>query len=382
MLKIALYNLTTTTLWGGVETFNREMAKALAKKGYTVHIYGGKNSLANDLPAEVTTFLYPYLKRTSVPNFGSRFRKFAERLSFGVFAYRDLIRRGYDYVYVSKPFDIPVALLCAHYGKARAIFGSGGTEFFPGYKYLVGKVDHFFACSEFNAAEIEAYCGIRPLVLPNGVDTALFAPRNPDPELYKGLGLERSADVIVSACRLVGWKGLRYSLLAIKKLVERGFPVRYLIIGEGEERRNLEELAGMLKVKDHVAFLGSIRNADLPKYYSLAKLAVFPSMAHETFGISIAEAMSCGVPVVSTRIGGIPEVVEEGTGLLVPPRDEQSLAGAMELLLLNGELRRRIGNEGRKRIEEYFGWDVIVEKFQRYVRSSRSVNGGRGELKT
>jgi len=93
-VKIALYNLTTTTLWGGVETFNREMAKALAKKGHTVHIYGGKNGLIHDLPAEVTTYLYPYVKRSSVPNLGSRFRKFVERLSFGMFAYRDLITRG------------------------------------------------------------------------------------------------------------------------------------------------------------------------------------------------------------------------------------------------------------------------------------------------
>lgn len=367
-MRIAFYNLTTTTLRGGVETFNREMAKVLARKGHTVHIYGGKNSLIRDLPGEATTYLYPYLKRNSIPNFGSRFRKFVERLSFGIFAYKDLLRRGYDYVYISKPFDIPVALLCARYGKAKVIFGSGGTEFFPGYRYLVGKVDHFFACSEFNATQIETYCGIRPLVLPNGVDTDLFTPRNPDPELCRKLGLEHSEDVIISACRLVGWKGLRYSLIAIKKLMERGYPVRYLIVGEGEERRNLEELVGTLKMKDHVVFLGSIKNADLPNYYALAKVAVFPSMAHETFGISIAEAMSCGVPVVSTKIGGIPEVVGEGTGFLVPPRDERSLAEAMELLLSDNALRRKIGGEGRRRIMAKFGWDVIVEKFQQYIQ--------------
>jgi len=81
-----------------------------------------------------------------------------------------------------------------------------GTEFFAGYKYLVGKVDHFFACSEFNATQIEEYCGIRPRVLPNGVDTGLFMPRNPDPELSRKLGLDRSEDVIISACRLVDGK--------------------------------------------------------------------------------------------------------------------------------------------------------------------------------
>ncbi len=369
-MKIALYNLTSTTLSGGIETFNRELAGALAKRGHTVHIYGGRSTENYDISPEVTVYLYPYIRREKVPNFGSRFRKFAERLSFGAAAFRDLVRREYDYLYVSKSFDIPVVLLASHYLGAKVIFGSGGTEFFPGYKRLVKKVDHFFACSEFNAAQIEQYCGIRPLVLPNGVNTGIFRPAAADDALLRALQLDGTETVLISACRLVGWKGIQYAIRAVARLLEKGHRIAYLVIGDGEYRRELETLAGALGVKERILFPGAIRNSELPRYYSIAKAGVFPSIGVETFGIAIAEAMSCGVPVVSTTVGGIPEVVSEGTGLLVPPRDEKALSDALETLISDSALRENMGAEGRRRILEMFSWDVIVERFGRYIQNA------------
>lgn len=366
-MKIALYNLTTTTQSGGIETFNREMARALAKRGHTVHVYGGRSAESYNIPPEVTTYLYPYIRRARVPNLGTRFRKFVERLSFGVVTFRDLIKREYDYLYVSKSFDIPVALLASHYLGTKVIFGSGGTEFFPGYGYLVKKVDHFFACSAFNASQIEKYCGIRPEVLPNGVNTELFRPTEPDRELQQKLGLTGTDTIIMSACRLVGWKGIQYAVKAVARLVKEGYGIKYVIIGDGEYRRDLENLVETLGVGNSVLFPGGIKNSELPRYYSVAKAAVFPSIGIETFGISIAEAMACGVPVISTRVGGIPEVVAEGTGLLVPPRDEVSLSEALKTLVTDSALRERMGAEGRRRIIEKFSWDVIVERFGRYI---------------
>lgn len=366
-MKIALYNLTTTTQSGGIETFNREMARALAKKGHTVHVYGGRSAESYNIPPEVTTYLYPYIPRERVPNLGTRFRKFVERLSFGVVTFRDLIKREYDYLYVSKSFDIPVALLASHYLRAKVIFGSGGTEFFPGYKYLVKKVDHFFACSGFNAAQIEEYCGVRPRVLPNGVNTGLFRPMEPDGEVLGRLRLERDDTVIMSACRLVGWKGIQYAIAAVARLLKEGHAIKYVIIGDGEHRRELEALVKTLGVENRILFLGGKKNSELPHYYSVAKAAVFPSVGIETFGIAIAEAMSCGVPVISTRVGGIPEVVAEGTGLLVPPRDEIALSEALKTLIFESALREKMGAEGRRRIIEKFSWDVIVERFGRYI---------------
>ena len=374
-MRIALYNLTTTTQPGGIETFNRELARALAGRGHTVHIYGGRCGAIQDIPPGISVHLYPYIRRERVPDFGSRFRKLVERVSFGFMSVRDVIKRGYDYIYVSKSFDIPAALLASRYMKAKVIFGSGGTEFFPGYKYLVGKVDHFFACSGFNASQIEQYCGIRPRVLPNGVNTELFMPVEPPAELLRKLRLSAADSVIVSACRLVGWKGIQYAIGAVARLLKEGYDVRYMIIGDGENRRALEALAQDLGVRDNVLFLGNMKNSELPNYYSLAKIAVFPSIGVETFGISIAEAMSCGVPVISTKTGGIPEVVAEGTGLLVPPGDESALSDAVKALIADSALRETMGRAGRRRIIENFSWDVIVRRFEISLENTVTAEG-------
>jgi glycosyltransferase involved in cell wall biosynthesis len=365
-MKIAFYNLTTTIKSGGIETFNREMAKVLAKRGHAVDLYGGKSSFVWEAPLGVRVFTYPFIAREHFPNFGTRFRRFMERLSFGIYSVKDLIRREYDYIYLIKPYDIPIALLAASRSKARLIFGSSGTEFFAGYPHLVMKVDHFFACSEFNASQIEEYCGIRPLVIPNGVDAERFRSLPPDAEIKAGLKIGDSDIVIMTVSRLVGLKGIAYAIRAVATLAGKGYPVKFFVIGDGEERNNLERLVNDARMEERVFFLGNIPNSSLPNYYSLATVAVFPSIAAEAFGISIAEAMACGVPSVSTAMGAIPEVVGDA-GLLVPPEDEDALANAMERLITDNALRSRMSARGRKRIEENFSWSTIAEIFERQI---------------
>ena len=132
-MKIALYNLTTTTKSGGIETFNWEMAKALAKRGHTVHIYGGKDRFLYDNPCGIPVYTFPYIRRECFPNFGTRFRRFMERLSFGFFANHDLIKGHYDYVYLIKPYDIPLALFVSLRSKACTV--TWGNAFASGMAY-------------------------------------------------------------------------------------------------------------------------------------------------------------------------------------------------------------------------------------------------------
>jgi glycosyltransferase involved in cell wall biosynthesis len=365
-MRIALYNLTTTTKSGGIETFNWELGKALAARGHGVDLFGGIGAEVHPGQDRLSVRLYPFLARERIPNLGTRFRKFAERLSFALFAVRDLAEGRYDFIYVSKPFDIPAALIASRMSRARLIYGSGGTEFFPLYGSLVKKVDHFFACSAFNASQIEEYCGVRPRVLYNGVNTALFRPLPPDEALRSMLGLSRDDFILMSACRLVGWKGIQFSLRALQRVLRKGFAVRYVIIGDGEYSRDLKRLAEGLGIAERVHFTGLVDNALLPDYYSLARAAVFPSIANETFGIAIAEAMACGVPVLSTTVGGIPEVVGDA-GILVPPADEELLADALERFIVNPDVRKETGARGRERVVQRFGWDVIVKTFENYL---------------
>jgi len=369
-VKIALYEITSTISIGGVQTFVWGMAKALAGKGHVVHIYGGKGDIRFSYHDNITVFTFPYLPRQKLPDFGSRFRKFGERLSFNLFSLSALVKEHYDVVYITKPFDLPMALLASKMSKARVVFGSHGTEFFPGYKYLVKKIDHFFTCSEYNASQIEEYCGLRPYVLHNGISTELFRPLSPELKIRQGLHISDADSVVMSACRLVYWKGISYAIKAVAELIGKGYSLKYLIAGDGEDRERLEALVKESNISDSVIFLGSMQNSELPLYYSLADIAVFPS-DDDNFPISIGEAMACGVPVVSTRVGGIPEFVAEGTGLLVPPKDGHLLAEAIEVLLMDKTLREKTGTMARNRIVKSFSWGSVVSTFETLIGCRR-----------
>lgn len=358
-MKIALFDVTSTVSYGGIQSFVWGMADALAKRGEIVHLYGGAGNIRANRQEGVRVFTFPYWKRTAIPNWGSRFRKFIERFSFGLFSFRALVQGRYDLIYIHKPFDLPIALAAGRLSGARVVFGSGGTEFFPGYGGLVRKLDLFLACSAFNAAQIEAYCRVRPAVLYNGVDVELFRPREPDPELVDRFRTDRSEKMIMSVCRLVSLKGIQYAIEAIAILVKK-YKVKYLIIGEGEYRETLEERVHRHRLGKEIIFVGALPNRELPRYYSIADLAIFPTIADEAFGISIAEAMACGVPVIATAVGGVPEVVTNHTGILVPPKDQNALANAMDALLLDEGLRARFSAEGRAWVVSNFSWERVA----------------------
>lgn len=360
-MKIALYNLTTTIKKGGIESFCWGLGENLSKKGIEIDLYSGKTDNILPFQENLKIITLPYVLRNKFPDFGSRFRKFMERLTFAYYALPELKKNKYDFFCIFKPYDLPVALYFKKLTNCKIIFFSGGTEFFPGYRTMIKKVDFLFSCSEFNAKQIEDYSGIKPRILPNGIDTELFRSCQQDLKLRNELKISDDF-IIITVCRLIGLKGIQYGIKAVKILIEEGFKIKYLIIGDGEYKKNLEELVKALHIEDNVIFLGSKENSQLPKYYSLSHVAIFPSLADETFGISIAEAMSCGIPVISTNIGGIPEVIGKN-GFLVSPCNDREIAIKLKLLINDESLRREMALEGRKRIIEKFSWEIIIDKF-------------------
>jgi glycosyltransferase involved in cell wall biosynthesis len=114
-----------------------------------------------------------------------------------------------------------------------------------------------------------------------------------------------------------------------------------------------------------VFFVGFIPNRELPKYYSLADLAVFPSLADESFGMAICEAMACGRAVLSTRVGGIPELVTDGeTGILVEPGNSEELGDRMDRLFSDPHLRSRLGAKALDRVRSCFTWGKVADRLQ------------------
>jgi glycosyltransferase involved in cell wall biosynthesis len=189
-------------------------------------------------------------------------------------------------------------------------------------------------------------------------------------------------DFILYAGALVPEKGVDVLLEAAKLLGERGCGVPVYLLGssklwlsdyEDEARRRYAGLA-------NVRFLGQRKHAEVVGFMRNAAVGVVPSVNPEAFGLVAAEFMACGIPVVATNVGGLPEVVKDGeTGVLVPPGDPEALAEKIMWLLKNPSTRRKMGAAGRRRVEALFSGDLISKKYLK-LYSNILRQGGRGNL--
>jgi D-inositol-3-phosphate glycosyltransferase len=371
-LRIALYNLTTTTRWGGVETFVWEVAAQLSQRGYEVEIFGGRGPrhLRRDLPG-VKVRLYPYVDRDlwrQVPLLGRQYTltKLLERLSMAPFALPALLRGRFDIVHIQKPYDLPVGAL-SKAGGARLLFGCHGKDFWPGDRLFVRFADASVSASRFNATQVKSRYGLDPVVVYNGVDLDRFGPGDDgDAAVLAKHGLRGSEPgdpALLYAGRLVRWKGVEYLLRAMPNLVPTN--TRLWIAGEGTYDGALRELAADLGVQDRVRFLGKLEQRELAALYRSCAMLVATSFVNETFGMALGEAMACEAAVVASDFGGFREVVDHGvTGLLARPQDPGSLAEQINRLLADPALARSMGEAGRRKVLATFSWQAVAGRLE------------------
>ena len=193
-------------------------------------------------------------------------------------------------------------------------------------------------------------------VIPLGIDPTPFT--SPDPAVRELAGSLRTSlprPLVVFVGRLVGYKGVDVLIRALQPI-----DVSALIVGDGPLRPALERLARREGVERRVKFVGHVPDHDLPAYLHAADVFVLPSISrNEAFGMCQLEAMAAGLPVISTDLpGGVPWVNRHNeTGLVVPPKDVQALAEAIATITSNPEHAKTFGEQGRRRVLEYFTLD-------------------------
>jgi glycogen(starch) synthase len=201
-------------------------------------------------------------------------------------------------------------------------------------------------------------------VIPPGVNPSLFEGPFEDP--FAGMGKPR----ILFVGRLAPQKGVS-TLVAAAGLLEDPSAL-VLLVGDGPERKALEKEARRIGVDDRVRFEGFVAHERLPALLAHAELLVLPSL-YEELGTVLLEAMQAGLPIVASQTGGIPEVIEDGVnGMLVPPGDPEALARAIDRLLADRDLARRLSEGARERGKDY-DWEVLAE---RVLRVYRGVTAG------
>lgn len=200
----------------------------------------------------------------------------------------------------------------------------------------------------------------RLVVIPNGVDMARFAEKTlPAQNAARvALSLDLDAPVAVCVARLSPEKEVGTFLEAAALTLTRMPEARFLVAGDGPLRAALDHQVRILGLQKKARLLGM--REDVPLLLAASDVLCLPSR-EEGLGIAALEAMAAGLPVVATRVGGLPEVVAEGeTGLLVPARDPAALAAALESLLTNPTRARALGTAGRARAAAYFAREGML----------------------
>lgn len=227
-------------------------------------------------------------------------------------------------------------------------------------KFILKRGDSILSTSNFMRSEIKKFTKKKIQVTPFGIDVKKFRPIEVDSIFSKG-------NIVIGTIKgLEEQYGIEYLIKAFKKLSDKYFnlPLKLLIVGGGSLEYNLKQLAEDLGLNDNVRFTGYVQYDSIEKYHNMLDVYVALSIIDdESFGVAILEACACAKPVVVSRVGGLPEIVEENvTGFIVPPRNIQMAADAIEKLLLDKELRNKMGSEGMRLVQRYYNFETNLNQ--------------------
>lgn len=229
------------------------------------------------------------------------------------------------------------------------------------------KFSHIITVSQFTKKDIAKEFSLdenKFRVVHNGINNEFFYPKQNGPRPENSIIVTNSADTPL--------KGLNFLLEAVAQIRKKQ-PVKLTVIGQPKKNGIIENLVTKLGIDDIVHFTGRIDNEEFADYYAKATIAVVPSL-YEGFGIPAAEAMACGVPLITTSGGALPEVVGNA-GIIVPPADAGALADSITYLFSHPEERKKYAQAGLARVNSVFSWTKAAQEVVEVYREA--INGNR-----
>lgn len=398
-LRIAILGYRSHPYGGGQGVYIRYLSKALVEAGHSVDVISGPpyphldprvrlieipslDLFANGLPS---LRLHHLGSLSNIIEWVSKLTGgFAEPYTFGRRVVKYLRQHGHEYDLIHDnqslsygmlqiqemglplvttlhhpiTSDLRIALRAAPHWWEKLLIARWHSFLFM-QKRVVKRLHNIVTVSECSRQDIAQDFGIQPAgitLIYNGIDTEVFQPLADVERRPLRLMATASADAPL--------KGLRYLLRSYARLLRKYPDLELLVVGQPRPGGDTERLLHKLQLQDKVQFVSGITTQQMVHYFAEATIAVVPSV-YEGFGLPAGEAMACGVPVVSTNGGALPEVVGDA-GLQVPVRDVAALTEAIDKLLGDKELRQELGQRGRQRIEEKFCWKVNARQMSKY----------------
>jgi glycosyltransferase involved in cell wall biosynthesis len=398
-LRIALLGYRSQPHGGGQGVYMRYLSKALVDAGHQVDVISGPPYPHLDPSVRLITLpsldLFENGLRSLRPHHLSSLSNiiewlsqltggFAEPYTFGRRVVKYLRQHGHNYdlihdnqslsygmleiqemglplvTTVHHPItsDLRIALGAARSWKERLMIRRWHS-FLKMQKKVIKQLHNIVTVSDCSRQDIARDFGLQPAgisLVHNGIDIDVFKPV---PEV------SRNPMRLMATCSAdQPLKGLRYLLHAYAHLLERYPELELLLISKPNPGGKTEKLVQRLGIVDKVQFVNGISTEQMVRYYAEAAIAVVPSV-YEGFGLPAGEAMACGVPVVSTDGGALPEVVGDA-GVIVPAKNVDALVEAIDSLLQDPQARAELGARAKKRIEENFCWQVCAGQMTDY----------------
>ncbi|MFA5133795.1 MAG: glycosyltransferase [Patescibacteria group bacterium] len=376
-MKIAEVVCTFPPYRGGIGNSVFELSKYLAMNG-----------------ADVTVFTPNYQNIVSEYNEGFKVRRIEPVFQFGNAAIIPQLfgkLKAYGVIHLHLPFlggTLPALFYLFFHPKKKLVLtyhmdliGTGikGLVFFL-YKKIILPLAlsraNTIVVSSFDYAEnsdIGAYFKKHKKKfseIPFGVDTARFFSKAKDKNLLEKYFITPKDKIILFVGGLDAahyFKGLDILLRALKHIADSGNEnFKLIVIGEGELKHDYQNMAESFNIARNVIFAGGVSNAELCDYYNLADVFVLPSINKgEAFGLVLLEAGACAKPVIASNLAGVRTLIlENETGYLAEPGNPIDLAEKIKTVILNDDLARKMGENNRKRIEDNYKWERVVEKVQ------------------
>lgn len=361
-LKIGLFSPYDHAVHGGVQSHVNEIAEQFRNWGHRVRIVAPA-SAPDSIP---DPDFVPMGRAVPLPSAGS-----VARVSLSVWLHpriKDLLaRENFDVIHSHEPLSgyVPLAALTMadgrrtvniatfHSYRQRRVWWAIGSDKLA--NPLLNPLDGRLAVSRPAAEFINRHFPGDYRVIPNGIRVEDFARAAPLPELMDG------KTNILFLGRLEKRKGLRYLLSAYSKLKWDTPGLRLIVVGGGSPDAESYRIMGERNLQD-VIFTGRVSDDMRARYFKSAHVYCSPATGNESFGIVLLEAMAAGAPVVATGIAGYASVIRHGhDGLLVPPKDEDALAAAIETLVRDPSLRARLSANG-VRTADAFRWERVAAK--------------------
>lgn len=356
-MRIAILTPLFPPKWlAGTEIATYNIAKHLARRGHEVHII---TSLDEELPKKSCEEGF-CIHRVKVVNKPKLFY-----FTFSLSTFSAIKRINPDIVHIQAISTSLLAPLVKKILKKSYVVYCRGSDVYRPWpfknifsKFILNSASLGIVLTKDMKKRMQAICDTEISVIPNGIDLERFRGliRKKFRKKLK-VGEDEKIIIFVGALRPV--KGVRYLIEAMKVITDENRSTKLFLVGDGKERESLESLVEKLGLENHVNFIGKVPNERVPEYMIASDVFVLPSLS-EGFPVTVLEAMASGLPIITTNVGGLSEIIKKNeNGFLVKPKNVKELSAKISLLLKNDKLRKKIGENNKHAVHKY-SWENLV----------------------